>query len=35
MQLDEFQSLMAQTYGSRDRARGLHATVAWLAEELG
>ncbi len=35
MQLDEFQSLMAQTYGSRDRARGLDATVAWLAEELG
>jgi NTP pyrophosphatase (non-canonical NTP hydrolase) len=35
MQLDEFQSLMAQTYGARDRARGIDATVAWLAEELG
>jgi NTP pyrophosphatase (non-canonical NTP hydrolase) len=35
MHLDEFQSLMAQTYGARDRARGTDATVAWLAEELG
>ncbi len=35
MQLDEFQSLMARTYGERDRARGIDATVAWLAEELG
>lgn len=35
MQLDEFQALMAQTYGARDRARGVDATVAWLAEELG
>jgi NTP pyrophosphatase (non-canonical NTP hydrolase) len=35
MHLDEFQSLMAQTYGARDRARGIDATVAWLAEELG
>lgn len=26
---------MARTYGARDRARGLDATVAWLAEELG
>jgi len=35
MQLDEFQRLMADTYGERDRARGIDATVAWLAEELG
>jgi len=35
MQLDEFQQLMADTYGDRDRARGIDATVAWLAEELG
>ena len=26
---------MARTYGSRDRARGREATVAWLAEEVG
>ncbi len=35
MQLDEFQTLMARTYGERDRARGIDATIAWLAEELG
>ena len=35
MQLDEFQELMAGTFGARDRARGIEATVAWLAEELG
>ena len=35
MQLAEFQELMAQTYGARDRARGLDATIAWLTEELG
>jgi len=35
MELDAFQALMAQTYGSRDRARGIDATIAWLAEELG
>ena len=35
MNLAEFQALMASTYGERDRARGVAATVAWLAEELG
>ncbi len=35
MELDAFQALMARTYGARDRARGIDATVAWLAEELG
>ena len=35
MQISEFQTLMARTYGDRDRARGVPATVAWLAEEVG
>ena len=35
MQLDAFQQLMHHTYGARDRARGLDATIAWLTEELG
>ena len=26
---------MEATYGERDRARGVPATVAWLAEEVG
>lgn len=35
MELAAFQDLMARTYGERDRARGLAATVAWLTEEVG
>jgi NTP pyrophosphatase (non-canonical NTP hydrolase) len=35
MDLVTFQKLMAETYGERDRVRGLPATVAWLTEELG
>lgn len=35
MELSQFQDLMARTYGDRDRGRGIDATVAWLAEELG
>lgn len=35
MTLADFQDLMAAQYGERDRARGLDATVAWMAEELG
>jgi NTP pyrophosphatase (non-canonical NTP hydrolase) len=35
MDLAAFQQLMADTYGERDRARGVAATVAWLTEELG
>lgn len=35
MRLDDFQQLMADTYGARDSARGVAATVAWLAEEVG
>jgi len=33
--MDEFQDVIAQTYGERDKARGTAATVAWLCEELG
>jgi NTP pyrophosphatase (non-canonical NTP hydrolase) len=35
MELSELQELMTRTYGQRDRARGVPATIAWLAEELG
>ena len=35
MEFSDFQRLMDQTYGERDRARGLDATVAWIAEETG
>lgn len=35
MELREFQRRITETYGARDRARGVPATVAWLAEELG
>jgi NTP pyrophosphatase (non-canonical NTP hydrolase) len=35
MDFDEFQELMDRTYGARDQLRGLPATVAWLAEEVG
>src|SRR4051794_30591160 len=33
--LDGFQAQMAAQYGERDTARGVPATVAWLAEEVG
>ena len=35
MELSVLQRLMDETYGERDRARGLSATVAWIAEETG
>jgi NTP pyrophosphatase (non-canonical NTP hydrolase) len=35
MELGDLQRLMAATYGARDQARGVTATVAWLAEEVG
>ncbi|MDH3705771.1 MAG: pyrophosphohydrolase [Acidimicrobiia bacterium] len=35
MELAEVQRLMDELYGEGDRARGVPATVAWLAEELG
>jgi NTP pyrophosphatase (non-canonical NTP hydrolase) len=35
MELADFQEQMRVMYGERDAARGLPATVAWLAEEVG
>jgi len=35
MDLAELQSVIERTFGERDRARGVPATVAWLAEEVG
>lgn len=35
MELDAFQRVIAATYGERDAARGVPATVAWLCEEVG
>lgn len=35
MDLTDLQRRMEHLYGERDRARGVEATVAWLAEELG
>ncbi len=35
MDLAAFQQLMESTYGRNDRQRGVPATVAWLAEEVG
>jgi NTP pyrophosphatase (non-canonical NTP hydrolase) len=35
MELGAFQDVIARTYGERDRERGLAASVAWLAEEVG
>ena len=35
MELTALQALMEQTYGVRDRERGIPVTVAWLAEEVG
>ena len=35
MDLRAFQQLMGSMYGHHDRQRGVPATVAWLAEEVG
>ena len=35
MDLAELQAVIERTFGDRDRARGVPATVAWLAEEVG
>jgi NTP pyrophosphatase (non-canonical NTP hydrolase) len=35
MELGDLQRMVAETYGERDHARGVPATVAWLTEELG
>jgi NTP pyrophosphatase (non-canonical NTP hydrolase) len=34
-ELSELQEMMELTYGERDRARGIPATIAWLTEEVG
>ena len=35
MDLSELQDVIERTFGDRDRARGVPASVAWLAEEVG
>ena len=35
MRLDDLRDLMVQTYGLQDTERGIPATVAWIAEEVG
>lgn len=35
MDLGHFQRVIDQTYGDRDRERGVPSTVAWIAEEVG
>ncbi len=35
VELGAWQQLMEDTYGERDRGRGIPASVAWLAEEVG
>ena len=35
MDLGELQDVIERTFGDRDRARGVPASVAWLAEEVG
>lgn len=35
MDLGEFQQLIEETFGERDRARGVPSSVAWIAEEVG
>ncbi len=35
MEIEHFQRLMDQLYGTADRERGIPSTVAWLCEEVG
>ncbi len=35
MELSEFQRLIDDTYGAKDRARGLPSTFLWFVEEVG
>ena len=35
MRLREFQQVIDETYGDKDRARGLAATFLWFSEEVG
>jgi NTP pyrophosphatase (non-canonical NTP hydrolase) len=35
MDIAELQDIIGRTFGERDRVRGVAASVAWLAEEVG
>lgn len=35
MQISEFQQLILEKYGTRDRQRGTSATFMWFVEEVG
>jgi NTP pyrophosphatase (non-canonical NTP hydrolase) len=35
VELQAFQDAITETYGERDRRRGVVSAVAWLAEEVG
>jgi NTP pyrophosphatase (non-canonical NTP hydrolase) len=35
MQIQEFQKLIEDTYGAKDRRRGIESTYLWFAEEVG
>jgi NTP pyrophosphatase (non-canonical NTP hydrolase) len=35
VELQAFQNAITETYGARDRERGVVSAVAWLAEEVG
>ena len=35
MRLREFQEVIDETYGDKDRARGLASTFLWFSEEVG
>jgi NTP pyrophosphatase (non-canonical NTP hydrolase) len=35
MDLADFQHVIEETFGQRDRARGVPSSVAWIAEEVG
>jgi len=35
MTIEEFQQLIAEKYGQRDRERGIPATFMWFVEEVG
>jgi len=35
VEIADLQQIIEETFGDRDRARGVPSTVAWLTEELG
>jgi len=35
MKISEFQKLIEDTYGAKDRARGIESTWLWFSEEVG